>query len=70
MTNRNISTHFVSDAPGFIQMTGLFFCHKLNFCIGMILYHLLITDATSANTIERVVASRTFAVVQTTQGKV
>ena len=26
------------------------------------------TDATSANTIERVVASRTFAVVQTTQG--
>ena len=28
------------------------------------------TDATSANTIERVVASRTFAVVQTTQGKV
>ena len=27
-------------------------------------------DATSANTIERVVASRTFAVVQTTQGKV
>ena len=29
-----------------------------------------IADATSANTIERVVASRTFAVVQTTQGKV
>ena len=31
---------------------------------------LFATDATSANTIERVVASRTFAVVQTTQGKV
>lgn len=31
---------------------------------------MFITDATSANTIERVVASRTFAVVQTTQGKV